>query len=215
MTRALFAKAIGDAKLLFAALVAVMFCFPWLFIWASSKISLPAFGDFLAHALPQEWQRVWGVPISQVATPAGRVALVYVHPLVVFGSAVWAIGRGSDCVSGEIGRGTMEMLLAQPVRRTAIYFTQALVTIAGGAILVAAVWCGTAIGLSSVKLQGPVPITLFIPPTLNLFCLIACLGGATAFVSSWDSQRWRTVGIVAAWYVFSTLLAIAGNVADG
>ena len=46
---------------------------------------------------------------------------MYVHPLVLFSAVIWAIMRGSDCVSGEIGRGTMEMLLAQPVRRTSLY----------------------------------------------------------------------------------------------
>lgn len=215
MIRALVAKSMGDAKLLFVALLFVMLLFPWLFIWTSSKISLPAFSDFLTHALPQQWQRVWGVPFSQVATPAGRIALVYVHPLVVFGTLVWAVARGSDCVSGEIGRGTMEMLIAQPVRRTSVYFTQAAVTILGSAALAAALWTGTAVGLATVPMSERVSSTLFLPPALNLFCMMICLGGAAALVSSFDSQRWRTVGIIGAWYALSTLSAIAGGIADG
>src|SRR3954463_15369555 len=139
MTRALIAKAVGDAKWLFAALCALMFFFPWVFLWATGKISVPAFTNFLANALPQEWQRLWGVPFSQVATPSGRAALVFVHPLVVFSGVVWTVARGSDCVSGEIGRGTMEMLLAQPIRRTTVYSTQALVTVVGSALLAMAV----------------------------------------------------------------------------
>lgn len=215
MIRALCAKSIGDAKLLFAALVAVMFIFPWLFIWMSSKISLPAFSDFLANAIPQQWQRLWGVPFSEVATPAGRVALVYVHPMIVFGAAVWAVARGSDCVSGEIGRGTMEMLLAQPVRRTALYATQALVTISGSVVLASATWCGTAIGLGTVVLSENLSAARFIPPAVNLFGLMVCLGGMSALASSWDNQRWRTVGLMGAWYVLSTVLAVVGHVADG
>ena len=131
MIRALLAKVIGDAKWLFVAIFVLMFFFPWVFLWASGKISLPAFSNFLASALPREWQQLWGVPFSQVATPAGRAALVFVHPLIVFSAAIWTVARGSDCVSGEIGRGTMEMLLAQPVRRTTVYATQAFVTIIG------------------------------------------------------------------------------------
>src|SRR5947209_5269898 len=121
MNRALFTKALGDAKLLFTALAALMFFYTWLNIWLSSTISLPAFSDYLAKALPKQWERIYGVSFSEIATTAGRAALVFVHPLIVFGAAFWAIARGSDCVSGEIGRGTMEMLLAQPVRRTAVY----------------------------------------------------------------------------------------------
>lgn len=214
MIRALFAKAIGDAKLLFAALAVLMFFFPWVFLWASGKISVPAFANFLTNALPHEWQRLWGVPFSQVATPAGRAALAFVHPLIVFSAAVWTISRGSDCVSGEIGRGTMEMLVAQSVRRTSIYGTQALVTVLGSAVLAAAVWCGTAIGLRHAALYEHLPATLFIPPALNLLGLMVCLGGVSALISSADSQRWRTIGLIAAWYVLSTVMTVVGQIAE-
>src|SRR5262245_57955415 len=161
MIRALVAKVIGDAKWLFAALFVLMFFFPWVFLWASGMISLPAFSNFLSSALPREWQQVWGVPFSQVATPAGRAALVFVHPLIVFSGAIWTVARGSDCVSGEIGRGTMEMLLAQPIRRTTVYAIQALVTIFGSAVLAAAVYCGTVLGLSAGQLYDGVPASLY------------------------------------------------------
>lgn len=215
MIRALCAKAIGDARLLLATLVVLMFFFPWIFIWMSSKISLPAFSEFLANALPQRWERLSAVPFSEIATPAGRVALVFVHPLVLFGATVWAVARGSDCVSGEIGRGTMEMLLAQPVRRSSVYGTQALVTVLGSAVLAIAVWCGIAAGLGTVVLSENVSTARFIAPAVNLFGLMVCMGGVSALVSSWDSQRWRTVGIVGAWYAASTLLEVVGQVADG
>jgi ABC-2 type transport system permease protein len=194
MIRALCAKAIDDAKWLFAALFVLMFFFPWVFLWASGKISLPAFSNFLTSALPREWQQVWGVPFSQVATPAGRAALVFVHPLIVFSAAIWTVARGSDCVSGEIGRGTMEMLLAQPVRRTTVYATQALVTTASSALLAIAVWCGTSLGLRAGKLYEHVSAVLYVPPAINLFALMICLGGMTALISSCDNVRWRTIG---------------------
>ena len=65
------AKSFGDARLLLAALCVVMFCFPWLYAWATSLISLPAFSEFLSNALPKQWQSVWGVPFSEVATTCG------------------------------------------------------------------------------------------------------------------------------------------------
>jgi len=215
MIRALCAKAIGDAKLLLVALIALMFFFPWLNVWVSSKISMPAFSEFLANALPKQWERLSGVPFSDVATPAGRVALVYAHPLIVFGAIVWAVARGSDCVSGEIGRGTMEMLLAQPIWRTSVYATQALITILGSAVLASATWCGTAVGLATVALTDHVSAARFIAPAVNLFGLMVCLGGMSALASSWDSQRWRTVGLVGAWYALSMLFAVVGRIADG
>jgi ABC-2 type transport system permease protein len=215
MIRALFGKAVGDARLLLVSIALLMFFFPLLFIWASSAISLPAFSEFLANALPKRWERVSGVPFSQLATPAGRVAMVYVHPLVLFGAVVWAIARGSDCVSGEIGRGTMEMLLAQPVRRSVVYFTQAAAAVLGSVILATAVWCGTAIGLRTVALYEDVSAFLYIAPAVNLVGLMVCVGGVSALVSSCDNQRWRTVGIVGAWYALSLFLEVIAQIADG
>jgi ABC-2 type transport system permease protein len=214
MSRPLLVKTIRDTRYLFLAILALMFFFPWLFIWASSMISLPAFSDFLTRALPQGWQRVWGVPFSQVATPAGRVALVWVHPLIMLGALVWTIGRGSDCVSGQIGRGSMEMLLAQPVRRRTVYWTHALVTIVGSLILAAAVWCGTWIGLYANSMHDQVSAKLFFAPASNLFGLMVCVGGITAFASSWDNQRWRTIGIMGAIYVVSAAVAIVGQISE-
>lgn len=214
MKLALLGKVIGDAKWLLFALVLLMFFFPWAFLWVSGKIGLPAFSNFLTNALPKEWQRLSGVSFSQVATPAGRAALVFVHPLVVFSGVIWTIGRGSDCVSGEIGRGTMEMLLAQPVRRTTVYSTQAFVTIGGSAVLALAAYCGTSIGLRAAPLYKGVPTTLFLAPTASLFALMFCLGGMTALVSSFDNLRWRTIGIMAGCYVLSTVMTLISQISD-
>src|SRR5262249_46029628 len=55
----------------------------------------------------------------------------------------------------------------------------------------------------------------FIAPDLNLFARTVCLAGMTALLSSWDSQRWRTVGLMTGWYVLATICEIIGRVADG
>src|SRR4051794_11012259 len=168
MNRALFVKAVTDGRALFLALLAILIAFPWLNIWLASKISLPAFAEFLANALPKKWEKFSSVSFSEMATPAGRIAIVYIHPILTFGTAIWAIARGSDCASGEIGRGTMELLLAQPIRRTSVYATQAVVTILGAALLAAATLCGTAVGLATVPLKGEVSASLFVPAAVNL-----------------------------------------------
>jgi ABC-2 type transport system permease protein len=210
----LFAKTIRDARLLFLSVLALLFVFPWFFVAATSLVSMSAFAEFVTRAFPEELQRVWGVPFSEVATPAGRVALVFVHPLILLCALGWSIARGSDCVSGEIGRGTMEMLLAQPVRRIWVYASHALVTIGCSALLALAVWCGTIAGMRSTAVYEQVAVTRYFAATLNLFGLMVCVGGISALASSWDSQRWRTIGVVVGWYIISAALAILGQISD-
>ena len=215
MNRALFTKALTDGRALFAALFVLLIAFPWLNIWLASKISLPAYADFLANALPKKWEKLSAVSFSDMATPAGRIAIVFVHPILTIGTALWAIARGSDCVSGEIGRGTMEMLLAQPVTRTAIFATQAIVTVLGAAFLAAATLIGTALGLTTVQLDGDVSTSRFVPAAVVLFALTFCLSGISALASSWGSQRSRTIGLMGGVYIVATVMAIVGRMSDG
>ena len=210
MNRALWKKAFVDARLLLASCVALMFVFHWVFVWITSAIKLPAFLDFLRQ-LPPEIQNLSGVPVDQVATTAGRIALVYVDPIVLVAAGAWGIARGSDAVSGEINRGTMEMLVAQPVRRIHLLLSQTCVTIGGAALLAVAGWLGIMVGLLTVTLDDNIAIGTFTPSSLNTFALTLFLAGVSTLVSSWDQYRWRTVGLMGGFYVMAIMLEVIGR----
>src|SRR5207249_11039137 len=46
---------------------------------------------------------------------ADMLSIGYVHPLMQIILCVWAIGRAASALAGELDRGTLELLLAQPV----------------------------------------------------------------------------------------------------
>ena len=208
---AIWKKTWGDQRVLVLSLVALWTAFPWLYIWLSAQIPMPAFQDVLLRAIPKDWQRLSGVPFTEVATHAGRVALAFVDPVVVLAATVWGITRGSDAVSGQLERGTMEMVLAAPVRRVAVFVTQALATTAAAAllcvVLFAAVWTAIALG----PWAGKVDPLRFLPAAANVFGLMVCMAGISAGVSAADSYRWRTVGILCGFYVFSILAKLVGR----
>jgi len=208
-------KAWGDQRLLFLSLAALWAAFPWIYLWLQAQIPMPAFQEVLLRALPQDWQKLSGVPFAEVATHAGRVALAFVDPVVVLAATVWGITRGSDAVSGPLERGTLEMVLAAPVRRSAIFLTQALATTAAAAllcgVLLAAVWSAVACG----PWAGEVAPARFVPAVANVFGLMVCIGGIAACVSAADSHRWRTVGILCGFYVFSILAKLVGRLSGG
>ena len=209
---AIWRKSWGDQRGLVLAMVALWGVFPWLFLWLSAQIPMPAFQDVLLQAIPKDWQRLSGVPFSEVATHAGRVALAFVDPVVVLAATVWGITRGSDAVSGQLERGTMEMLLAQPVERRAVWTTQALATTAGAAllctVLALSVWGAVAWG----PWAGKVEPRRFLLPVGNVFGLMVCIAGITASVSAADTYRWRTIGTLCGFYVFSLLAKLVGRI---
>jgi ABC-2 type transport system permease protein len=208
---AIWKKSWGDQRGLVLAMAALWSAFPWIYLWLSAQIPMNAFHDVLLRAIPEDWQKLSGVPFSEVATYAGRVALAFVDPVVVLAATVWGITRGSDAVSGQVERGTMEMLLAQPVTRRAVFTTQAVTTTMGAAVLcsvlLASVWTAVSFG----PWAGKVEPARFVPAVLNVFGLMVCMAGITAAVSAADSYRWRTIGILCGFYVFSILAKLVGR----
>ena len=54
---------------------------------------------------------------------------------------------------------------------------------------------------------------MYIPPTLNVLGLGFAMAGISAFVSSLDRYRWRTVGIMGAFYAVAVVLKVIGRMA--
>jgi hypothetical protein len=55
----------------------------------------------------------------------------------------------------------------------------------------------------------------FVPAVANVFGLMVCVAGLAAAVSAADSHRWRTVGILCGFYVFSILAKLVGRLSTG
>jgi len=208
---AIWKKTWGDQRVLVLSLVALWTAFPWIYIWLSSQIPMPVFQDVLLRAIPQDWQRLSGVPFTEVATHAGRVALAFVDPVIVLAATVWGITRGSDAVSGQLERGTLEMVLAQPVRRLAVFATQAIATTAAAALLCGVLFAAVYTAVSLGPWAGKVDPLRFVPAASNVFGLMVCMAGIAACVSAADSYRWRTIGILCGFYVFSILAKLVGR----
>jgi len=158
----LLKKCVLEARLLLAALGALLFVVCWLRVFIVSRLQMSQFAA-IVEQLWDQFKDVWPVPLDQLLSYTGRIAVGYNEPVIVFGVSLFAIARGSDVVSGELGRGTLEMLLAQPVSRLQVLYTQALVTVGGLALLCALTWLGTAAGVYTTQVKEDIP-----PPTLKL-----------------------------------------------
>ena len=211
MNWALWKKGLLDIWLLLAVCSALLLLFGWVFVWFTSLFRLGAWATML-NAVPSSLQPMFGVPLAQLASPAGQISMIFVHPIPTVICVGWAIGRGSDAVSGEIGRGTMEMLLTLPVRRVSVLVVPAIFSTLGAAALAASLWMGAWLGIATVDLHARLDIGQFLPGAINLFALTFCLTGLTAFCSSWDHNRWRTMALAAGFYVVSLLIQLVARV---
>lgn len=153
MLRLLLAKYLQEAQWLLLALGGVLVLFPWLRIWTISQFDLSAFAPVIDQL--RTFERFAPIPLEQFLTYEGVIGLTFSEPVVVLCILVWSISRGSDVVSGELNRGSMEMLLAQPISRGQLMLAHGLISIVGLGVLVAATWAGVwlGIGTNAVPMQ--------------------------------------------------------------
>ena len=242
MNLALWKKAVRESYLLFLGCAVVLYSFCWIRVWITSRLEMDQFKNIL-ESLPESWLRLLPVPVDQLFSYEGRIAVTYEEPIVYVMMAVWTIARSSDVVSGGLGRGTLEMLLAQPVSRRRVLLTHTTVTLCGAALLALIAYGGTYTGIQTttvmvksepakVPLLGiEIPLTagppqekpmstvvepsVLLPAATNYFGLGVFLAGLTTLLSSCDRYRWRTIGITVGFYIVQTILEVIGLAVEG
>jgi ABC-2 type transport system permease protein len=142
----------------------------------------------------------------------------YVHPLVITIFCIWAIGRAAGAISGELDRGTMELLLAQPVARWRVVVAHLCVDGITIPLLSLSLWLGNWLGiwLTGMLQLGGTPAgssqqvdpRVFGPALINVAALLFAVSGYTM----WLSARGRFRGRVMAVAVLITLLQFLVNV---
>jgi ABC-2 type transport system permease protein len=82
--------------------------------------------------------------------PNDFLSIGLLHPAVLVLSLVWGVGRAAGAVAGELDRGTMELLLSQPVPRHRLIVAHFLVDCVALPVLCLAFFAGTQFGLATV-----------------------------------------------------------------
>lgn len=163
MSWALLKKTYRDGQILLIACAATLLAFSWIRVWIVASMETQQF-QRLASNLPEIIKRLAPVPIDQLISYPGLVSFTFEEPLAYLIMAVWAIARGSDSVSGEVGRGAIEMLLAQPVSRLRYLTTHLVVTILGVCLLAGSAYAGTHIGVETAHVRARKPPRVWTVP---------------------------------------------------
>jgi ABC-type transport system involved in multi-copper enzyme maturation permease subunit len=205
MNLALWKKALADAwrQLLVSGILLALF--GWVFVWLQSLIKFGAWVNIL-NILPDFVEKIAGVPLADLASPQGRIGILYFHLVTLLLCIGWAVGRGTDTVGGGISRGTLELVVTLPVRRASILLIPAAIATLGAAILALSLWLGNWLGLVTVDFAAEVSILQFLPGAVNLFFMTFALTGVTTMLSSLDNNRWRTMWLAVAFFIVSGML---------
>jgi ABC-2 type transport system permease protein len=157
---------------------------------------------------------IGGVGIS-LFRPSDMLSVGYVHPLVQAILCVWAVGRASGAIAGEIDRGTMELLLAQPLARFRVLLAHGTVDLLTIPVLCLSLWGGNWLGAWILELGAPTEPaqrfvaepTTFAPAMASVASLLFAISGYTIWLSSLGRLRSRVLGLA----VLITLLQFLIN----
>ncbi|MCH2181886.1 MAG: ABC transporter permease subunit [Mariniblastus sp.] len=164
INRALCRKYFTESLLLLIACAAALFAFSWFRVWVVGELDTARFKQ-IVDMLPEDWRKFSSVDFDWLVSYLGRTSLTLEEPMLLMIISIWAIVRGSDVVSGEVSRGTMEMLLAQPVSRYRVYYQHMLLTLAVALGFCLLVWMGMSIGIMTTSVEETTYPEILVPLT--------------------------------------------------
>jgi len=205
MLSSVFSKALADrSKGTLVAIVLVVF------YGGIAIVMYNALGDTMTSlfdAMPPAMKAMYGV---NDGTPVGMaVGAVYaiIAPAVIL---VSTIGGGTNAAVGEESKGTLDLLLGNPLSRGSVAMSKAAVVYIGGFALALATWGGVAASIALVG-DNAGSLDLF-AVTVMLFGFSLLMGSFAMAVAAWTGKPSLAVGVAAgiavgSWLV-TTVLAV-------
>lgn len=166
----------------------------------------------------QTLETLMGGQMINIDRPMDMLSVGYVHPLMLIIFSIWAIGRASLALAGEIDRGTAELLLSQPLARYQVILAHFWIDLVVIPILCLSLWAGNWFGawmFGLLHLGAPidgrellVDPRAFFPGLANVAALMFAMSGYTMWLSSAGRFRTRVMGIA----ILATLVQFVINV---
>lgn len=144
-----------------------------------------------------------GADILETMTPTGMMSFVFTHPMMWTLVITFVFTLGSAAISGEIDRGSVDLIATLPMSRSSMYTSHTVVLLAFGVPICGAVWVGVCVGRPLVGADdvqlgvlGVVVVHLFVE-----YVFLSCLAMA---VSATCSRRTSalTICFVIVFYAF-------------
>jgi ABC-2 type transport system permease protein len=165
----------------------------------------------ILRAAPPQLLALFGDDMLNMVSVRGIIGIGYTHPFALIMMAVWAVRVPSAALAGEIGRGTMDIVAARPVARSAQITAAAVALLGGLAVLAGAAWVTTAVGLAVRPLEGVRPLD-YLPVAAALWLTFASFGMVGIFVSALNREAGAAIGWLSGLMAGSYVLDYAARV---
>lgn len=147
----------------------------------------------MLDAMPPELRALFSADGADLSTAAGYLNIelfAFMLPLIVMGTTVMG---GAGATAGEEERGTLELLLANPVRRWAVVIQKAAGTAIVAAVLCAGVW--VALAATAVAMDIDLALDRTAAALVSVWLLSCANGGVALLVGALTGSRGLAIGL--------------------
>ena len=151
--------------------------------------------------------------VEDFASPEGFLTaemLSFTFPLLFIVFNLWL---GTSWLAGEERRGSLEVLLSHPVRRTTILLQKFAAIATGTAALAVLVFVGTLAGIVIVNMD--ISLLNVIQAYVGLALLGMTFGALSLFVGAWTGKPSTTIGVGGAVGIVAYVANTFGPIVDG
>ena len=151
--------------------------------------------------------------VEDFASPEGFLTaemLSFTFPLLFIVFNLWL---GTSWLVGEERRGSLEVLLSHPVRRSTMLLQKFAAMVSGTAALAVVVFVGTLAGIAVVDID--ISLLNVMQAYIGLTLLGVTFGALALFVGAWTGKPGATVGVGGAVGIFGYVANTFGPILEG
>ncbi|MGE0481646.1 MAG: ABC transporter permease subunit [Phycisphaerae bacterium] len=206
-------KTTRDALGLLLLLLAAFLFFEVVFVRIINEMSRDVGGDLLKLGFVRQILKlVLGGDLGENLTTTGIMTIGFASALPFAFTWTFLLTTCSRVISGEIDRGTADLLLTLPVSRTSVYLTTTFVWAAMSLPLALAPLVGIALGDWISPLRERVNFAALAPLVWNLYAFLLAIGGIAMCCSAVFVRRGAAVGWVLALLLASFMITFFAGV---
>lgn len=180
-------------------------------IWPSLKENVGTLAQ-LWESYPEAIRKAFGGENFQFATFDGFISVEYLNQMWVIVMIAFSVSLATSAIVAEIEKGTMEVLLAQPISRRSVIVTRHLFFEMGTLFLIAATLIPIAMGAPLVG--GDIQYLGLLALAMPSFLFFTAIGSLTFFFSALFSSRGRAIFVSLGIIISSYALDIIAKIND-
>jgi hypothetical protein len=169
-----------------------------------------AFLTFL-NLLPSIVKTALGGDMLQAGNTAALLTIGYQHPFVMFLCMLFAVGVPTGLLTGEVQKGTMELILSRPVTKIQVYLCACILTLVGMFGLVLTMFFGTFVAVHIYHFDQPIPLDLFFRIAINGGLLASTFGAFALLCAATFARLYSALGAAVAFLSLNYFVALVSE----